>query len=674
MSAVPKNIIYDGFLALLGIDAGRNPARLDPSRAGMAVNATFRGDEIAQRPAWEFRKLDFGDDALVQSRVEDSRFQGVYVYQPDSGEPFFVLVAGGRLFRLNYSPLQRQATVSEITIRYNKRTTAAFTAPAVDGSVVVSVTDVQGLATNANVRIGDFDYEIQTITAPNTITLKNLNDTSGAVYPIDTAIAFWDVNPSTSFQVWMEQAEKWLVVQDGISIPVIFDGGTARRSKSVAGEVPPGKQMAYGGGRLWVAGVDELSFMAGDLIHGPNGTAPERFRDSVLSFKENNLIKSGGAFTVPGRAGRIRAMIFAAELDKSLGHGPLEVLTENMVFTCNAPADRTQWAAVTYPIVSTALISNGGEGQRNTVIANSDTFFRSRDGIRSLLLGRQDFRDWRNTPQSRELDAILRSDPQDLLQFGSAVVFDNRLLMTVSPQVTNQGMIHRGLVALDLDPVSSMREKRPAQYDGLWTGLHIYQVITGKFAGVEHCFAFCRNVAGKLEVYEITRDARFDLDDGTMPRRVRWYFESPMVWFGSRESATPQFEVKRLVGGEVYVADAVGEVHYDAKFRPDGEACWIPWHKWSICSKESSCTITDWTNFDETCPLLNTNQPQTRDAMGLPQPTDACDKATGRPYRNLYGTQVRFDVKGYCKFKRVRLAALPIDQPALVPPICNNGD
>lgn len=669
-----EKFVYDGFVALLGIDAGRSPARLNPLRAGMAVNTTFRGDEIGPRPGYEFRGLDFRENALTQTRFEDGRFQGAYEYVGANGEHFFVVSVSGRLFRLRYDVLQRSGVVDEITITYNKKTTAPFTAPAIDALVTVTLEDVSNLATNATVRIGGFEYQIQTITAPDTVVLKNLTDTSGAVYGTGAAVFFWDVNPSTPLQVWMEQAEKWLIIQDGISLPIIFDGAVARRSRSVALEVPPGKQMAYGGGRLWVAGVDGVSFMAGDMVFGQFGTPGERYRDSVLSFRENNLIRSGGAFTVPAKAGEIRAMIFAAELDKSLGHGPLEVLCENMVFTCNAPANRVEWATVQYPIVSAALISNGGEGQRNTVIANSDTLFRSRDGIRSLILGRREFAEWRNTPQSRELDIILRADPQDLLEFGSAAVFDNRLLMTVAPQVVNQGVIHRGLVALDLDPVSAMSEKRSPQYDGLWTGLHIYQVLTGRFDGTERCFAFCRNVGGKLEFYEITREARFDMDDGTMTRRIRWYFESPMMWFGDRDSAVAQFQLKRLMGGEVYVADAVGEVDFNAKYRPDGERCWLPWNEWSICVKKDSCTVMDFDFLDEGCMLLNAHQPQPRNAMGLPQPADVCNRVTGRPYRHVYGTQARFDVKGYAKFKRVRVAALPIDQPPLLVPVCKNAN
>jgi hypothetical protein len=39
-----------------------------------------------------------------------------------------------------------------------------------------------------------------------------------------------DANPATQPQVWMWQAEKWLIINDGVSNPIFFDGTTSKRS------------------------------------------------------------------------------------------------------------------------------------------------------------------------------------------------------------------------------------------------------------------------------------------------------------------------------------------------------------------------------------------------------------------------------------------------------------
>lgn len=39
-----------------------------------------------------------------------------------------------------------------------------------------------------------------------------------------------DLNPASQDQVWMWQAEKWLIVNDGVSVPIFYDGTTSFRS------------------------------------------------------------------------------------------------------------------------------------------------------------------------------------------------------------------------------------------------------------------------------------------------------------------------------------------------------------------------------------------------------------------------------------------------------------
>ena len=50
--------------------------------------------------------------------------------------------------------------------------------------------------------------------------------------------------------VYFQQAENWLIVQDGQNQPYLYNGSTLRRA--TGDEVPVGGPMAYGKGRLWV--------------------------------------------------------------------------------------------------------------------------------------------------------------------------------------------------------------------------------------------------------------------------------------------------------------------------------------------------------------------------------------------------------------------------------------
>jgi len=290
-----------------------------------------------------------------------------------------------------------------------------------------------------------------------------------------------DPSSSTMPQVWMQQAENYLVVQDGQSRPFIFDGSTTRRAED--DEVPVGSgPMAYGMLRLWVA--MGKSYVAGDVAGGPTG---------VLKFTENDYIAEGGEFSLPMSAGNITAMQFTATPNTALGQGELLIFTPDAVFSNTAPVDRDAWKNLVQPIQTITLINNGAQSQNSTALVNGDVFMRSRDGIRSVIQAVRYFQQWGNTPLSNELSRVLPKDDPTLLKYVSAVEFDNRLLMTCQPVPLTNGCYFTGIASLDFEPITSMGEKQPPAYDGVWTGRQVYQLVKGRFGGVERCFAFCRS-------------------------------------------------------------------------------------------------------------------------------------------------------------------------------------
>ena len=314
--------------------------------------------------------------------------------------------------------------------------------------------------------------------------------TGGNLYRIEITNAgavVMDITPSSGAnssiipQVWMQQAENYLVVQDGQSRPIIFDGSSTRRAED--DEVPVGSgPMAYGMLRLWVA--MGRNYVAGDVAGGPTG---------VLKFTENDYIAEGGEFSLPMSAGNITAMQFTATPNTALGQGELLIFTPDAVFSNTAPVDRDAWKNLVQPIQTITLINNGAQSQNSTALVNGDVFMRARDGIRSVIQAVRYFQQWGNTPMSNELNRVLPKDSPTLLKYVSAVEFDNRLLMTCQPVPLTNGCYFTGVASLDFEPITSMGEKLPPAYDGIWTGRQVYQLVKGRFAGVERCFAFCRS-------------------------------------------------------------------------------------------------------------------------------------------------------------------------------------
>ena len=106
-------------------------------------------------------------------------------------------------------------------------------------------------------------------------------------------------------------------------------------------ELPAAGPMVYYQGRIWYAYY--RSYTAGDIVGGPSGIPGHRIsmRDSILKVTENPLAIGGDGFAVPTQAGNIRALQYAANIDKALGEGTLYVFTRKQIYALDVPISRT---------------------------------------------------------------------------------------------------------------------------------------------------------------------------------------------------------------------------------------------------------------------------------------------------------------------------------------------
>lgn len=436
-------------------------------------------------------------------------------------------------------------------------------------------------------------------------------------------------------QVWMEQAEMFVVRQDGgHSVPLIFDGSTLVESNVTGGQIPGGRMMRYAQGRLWMVMPNGRDFIAGNLVYGPDGTPAYSFRDSVLWFTENLFLDSGGAFTV---GDEITALCSQATIDTTLGQGPLVVFYAGGAALVNAPFDRTQWATVDYPIQTVGVLSHGALGHYSTITINNDIWYRASDGIRSFRTTRRDDSSWGQTPMSYEMDRVMRFDQENLLSYGSAALFDNRLLMTASPFIVPlRGVCSRGFVALDFQQVSSLERSDFPAYDGLWTGLNILSVQTLIVDGRNRCFIWALDTDENIALYELTTEELFD-GDGS--QRVEWSIETPSYRFGNEGVGQNLMELK---GNWLYRSHLVGEVDFCVSYRADRFPIWNELDQWcwTDCAQQG-CLIVE----DGVCSLLP-NQLQYRRPKKLTMPPMACQDSPVVLSNQGYEFQFKIDVTG----------------------------
>jgi hypothetical protein len=313
------------------------------------------------------------------------------------------------------------------------------------------------------------------------------------------------------------------------------------------------------------------------------------------------------------------------------------IFTPNDVFYLNVPFDRTEWKNQTgMPLQRIAVMKYGTLSPDSVVPVNSDLFYRSKDGLRSIRFAVRDFSQWANTPLSTELDRVMDLDDRELLVDSSGALLNNRLLFTVSPAFDKlHGTWHRGLGVLDFSRLNSIGATEPPVYDGIWTGQRILQILNIEVNDVDRCFAYILNPNDQIELWELCLNLLFD--DADQKNRITWEFET-----GSKNFGTPN-EEKRLTTGELWYDCLGGDVEFTVWYRPDQYPGWIPWHTWT----ESAPYGLDLPPITLEFPML-----QYRPRVGLPQPLDTVDETVGRPFRHGFEFAFRFQVKGPARIKR----------------------
>lgn len=461
----------------------------------------------------------------------------------------------------------------------------------------------------------------------------------------------YENNPTIPI-AWGIQAENFLIIQDGQSRPFIFNGASSRRAEPSAREIPVGRQMAYYGGRIWLANGRE--YIAGNIVYGP----PSYSRAAILKFDENDYLNEGGSFGVPAQFGEITALQPIASINTVLGQGELIVGTRNGVFATAVPFNRDDWKNLNQPAQRVIQLVNGPMSQASVVPVNEDLFYRARDGQRSLRYSVRNDAAWGNRSISNEMIRVLSQDSESFLGYGSAVLFDGRLLQTASPgYAQGHGVYHRCLTSLDFDPITSMRETLQPAWEGIWTGLKILKIVVVEHIGVERCFMYVLNDDNEIEIWEATKDETYDYN-GEDKVRIEWTQESKAFTFGSK------FDNVKLNSEDIWYDRVRGDVEFTMEYRPESYPCWFPWATWSECAKFEQCRD----DFG-TCDTIKNYQEQYRPKRTLPQPPDSYSDILLVPDRVASQFQTRLTIKGFCRLKQQKLSATLVEETPFPNPV-----
>lgn len=651
MAIQDKKRVFDGFLSLEGgVDSGRTPVLLNQNQVSWAVNVSLRGGQPTTRPPWIRRVLDFDDLSSEQEAAfKDGLFQGEGDYLADDGTDYKVASISGRLFAIN---LTSGYKVQELTPYLGTiQTMLPWVAPAINANVVITLNSVTGLNIATVYAIDAASYELVSLSGIQA-TFKNINDPMGTANPAGAEVLLSGLpmpalNPNnpTARHVWFQQAENWLIVQDGTSNPFLWNGLTVTRSDPTKSQVPIGTAMAYGRGRLWVA--QGYVYVGGDLVWSNAALG----RDSVIYFTENTFLNEGGGFAVP--VGPITGMSFAANLDTTLGDGDLLVFTSDDTYAFQAPIDRTVWANLQYPIQRFALMGTGSRNHESITRLNGDLLFRWEDGVGSFSYSRREqTTSWANTPMGAEVRRALEQDSEPLLYACSGENFDNRFLMTCSPRnAQDHGVWHAGVVVIDFDLNSNLSGNQSPVWEGVWTGPRVFQLTVHRVAGVKRLFSLALSDDDKIEMWELVKTGRFDYGwsgdnyDDANDIRIQSVIETRGM------AAQLPGSLKQIQTTDMWFTRLAGELDVTGYYRNETSDQWNPIGTQNTCVEYRDCDPA----VAPACQTPISFQEQGRSRLALNTPPDTQDVLNGGMDRDGYVFQVRLELEGSWRLAKFRV-------------------
>jgi hypothetical protein len=163
------------------------------------------------------------------------------------------------------------------------------------------------------------------------------------------------------------------------------------------------------------------------------------------------------------------------------------------------------------------------------------------------------------------------------------VYFDDRLLVTCKPAMESGTLIYKGILALDYRPTAGNSIKSAAAYDGVWSGLNVYKLLSGVFEGQPRAFALCYGGNG-TELWEITKNGIND-EAFNGPKRIR-----SLILTKAYDFKKP-FSEKKAIHCDLWFSDIGGNPQNKFKsqlhYRPDSNPNWNLWSEWDLCFSDT---------------------------------------------------------------------------------------
>jgi hypothetical protein len=448
-------------------------------------------------------------------------------------------------------------------------------------------------------------------------------------------------------RVPIKQAGEYMVIWDWPNMPVVIEKDSARRSNwentdsqgLPQPEVPQSRLGVFVQSRLWVAnGTNE--FTAGDFVG--DVTKPE----APITFAEvftSNAPYVGQVFNLGFGFGntKISAMGFISSRNsqskvQATKFGPLYVATRKSIHLYNAELPRADWLQTTFGTIE--LWGTGIVGERAHDIIGSDIIFQdNRGNLHSFTKNQNDERSgWATTVISREVDDWLYTVNKEYLDIGFVTYFDRLVLAGARPiRIPMKGYrgqliydyAHEGMVALELDNVSTITSPASPSWAGLWTGMRPMEAL----AVDDKLYVVSKDLDGFNRTYLMDEEAQFDEWKGIYRKpKGRVYLRS----FNHEQPFTDKFETS----ADVNLGNVRSDLNLKLYRKPLHATAFTLWGEYDYVQK-----CTDMCDFEQLAP----NAPIGYRVLAFGDPLKTgCNTVTGESEQYYRETQLMLEFEG----------------------------
>jgi hypothetical protein len=361
-------------------------------------------------------------------------------------------------------------------------------------------------------------------------------------------------------QCFFEQVDEFMVIQDGVSAPIILQlvAGVPTVFSGTQ-SIPTGYTMIFAQGRLHMVPTlvpstsqDGRAYLvSGDILQPLDN-------ETALLFTETEYLSEGGAHSLPAEMGFIHGLGAIRNALSGTGVGQVVAFGREGVCAFDFSIQRAYWKD---QALSQVLFFGAGTLSPWSILnVNNDLVYRSQDGIRVLKYSTSQSSGnsgaLSNTPMSIEVDKYLVGD-YDYLARTSSAAADNRVLITASGTDT---YYFQGLISWDVAAGMYSGAQGVGAYDGIWTGANFAQVLNAFKDNVRTMFVFAEGPV----LYRVDDDAVFDGTDTPIEARI----ETRVFNFGDLVAK------KKLKYIDLWVSNIPTDTEFEIFYRPHGYPLW----------------------------------------------------------------------------------------------------